>query len=450
MAVKRAKYTVAKDEYHFLTDAKAVQILDRKKNLLGTLRELAYEGKTVTSGSFKDLKVTGVYKVKGLADMPDNIPADKECILSVTAVGKMNEPELIVYKLISPTGVIVENTVSGEKESGWGSGGVNLQNTIKDINTAIGDIDKLKTSSKNISDSLNEMYSKQEKRYEEFKDLDRRFEEHNHDNRYVLKAGDTVTGDLSLKNGTAIKVKNNVGEGTNLAHMNKDNVLVMGDPRYDLHIEANNLQLHGSDVLTQANIKDHKVDAATLNGNKDTDFVKTHGDDTKYGDLKFYEGKLTFKLKNGDDYKTGLVFVDDQDKLKSSINGNGVGDIYIETAGSKGSQAPFAFNHDRNFVQYGGSHYIRSAEPGINFQTWDEETGKYDDGIGFFKPKWQKKSLAIGNWMTKEVIGYFGVNNGEAIQLSHSPYIGEQNSRLFIQNAQPTGDVPYGSVWIGF
>lgn len=450
MDIKRAKYTVDKNEFHFETDAKAVQILDRKKNLLGTLRELAYEGKTVTEGSFKDLKVTGVYKVKGLTDMPDNIPNDKECILSVTAVGKMNQPELVVYKLISPTGVIVENTVSGDKESGWGSGGVNLQNTIKDINTAIGDIDKLKTSSKNISDSLNELYNTEDEHHQELQDLDKRFKEHNHDSRYLLKQNDTVTGDLSIKNEGYFLVNNNAGVGTNLAHMTKDNVLVIGDPLYDLHIEANNLQLHGSDVLTQANIKDHKVDAATLNGNKDTDFVKTHGDDTKYGDLKFYEGKLTFKLKNGDDYKTGLVFVDDQDKLKSSINGNGVGDIYIETAGSKGSQAPFAFNHDRNFVQYGGSHYIRSAEPGINFQTWDEETGKYDDGIGFFKPKWQKKSLAIGNWMTKDVIGYFGVNNGEAIQLSHSPYIGEQNSRLFIQNAQPTGDVPYGSVWIGF
>ena len=450
MDIKRAKYTVDKNEFHFETDAKAVQILDRKKNLLGTLRELAYEGKTVTEGSFKDLKVTGVYKVKGLTDMPDNIPNDKECILSVTAVGKMNQPELVVYKLISPTGVIVENTVSGDKESGWGSGGVNLQNTIKDINTAIGDIDKLKTSSKNISDSLNELYNTEDEHHQELQDLDKRFKEHNHDSRYLLKQNDTVTGDLSIKNEGSFLVNNNAGVGTNLAHMTKDNVLVIGDPLYDLHIEANNLQLHGSDVLTQANIKDHKVDAATLNGNKDTDFVKTHGDDTKYGDLKFYEGKLTFKLKNGDDYKTGLVFVDDQDKLQSSINGNGVGDIYIETAGSKGSQAPFAFNHDRNFVQYGGSHYIRSAEPGINFQTWDEETGKYDDGIGFFKPKWQKKSLAIGNWMTKDVIGYFGVNNGEAIQLSHSPYIGEQNSRLFIQNAQPTGDVPYGSVWIGF
>ena len=101
MDIKRAKYTVDKNEFHFETDAKAVQILDRKKNLLGTLRELAYEGKTVTEGSFKDLKVTGVYKVKGLTDMPDNIPNDKECILSVTAVGKMNQPELVVYKLIS-------------------------------------------------------------------------------------------------------------------------------------------------------------------------------------------------------------------------------------------------------------------------------------------------------------------------------------------------------------
>src|SRR5699024_4859030 len=111
---------------------------------------------------------------------------------------------------------------------------------------------------------------------------------------------------------------------------------------------------------------------------------------------------------------------------------------------------PFTFNQDRNFVQYGGMHIIRANEPNLNFQTFDEKTGNYDKGVGFFKPTWDQGSLAVGNWNTSEVVAQFAVGaNHEAVKLNHSPYIGDHNRRLFMQDEQPSGDVPVGSVWIG-
>ena len=122
MAIKRAKYWNNHNVFHFETDDRQVLILDKNNNTIGTLREMLFTGKVVSGGNFKDIKHSGVYRVKGLQGMPSNIPADKECILAVTAVGDVNNPDMILYRLISPNGVITENTVSGSQASGWMSG----------------------------------------------------------------------------------------------------------------------------------------------------------------------------------------------------------------------------------------------------------------------------------------------------------------------------------------
>ena len=134
----------------------------------------------------------------------------------------------------------------------------------------------------------------------------------------------------------------------------------------------------------------------------------------------------------------------------SEILVTGIGDIRFNPGGKKFKTPPFTFDQLRNFVQYGGAHVIRSAEPNLNFQTWDEDTGEFDSGVGFFKPSWDSGSLAVGNWNTHDVVAQFAFGkNHEAVRLAHSPYIGEHNRRLFLQDEQPTGEIPYGSIWIG-
>ena len=70
MAIKKAQYTVTKatgeDVYHFETDNKMVNILDGDGVLVGTLDDMIFTGKTVTSGSYMNIKVNGLYKVTNL------------------------------------------------------------------------------------------------------------------------------------------------------------------------------------------------------------------------------------------------------------------------------------------------------------------------------------------------------------------------------------------------
>ena len=200
MAVKRAKYLVADDEYHFVTDDKALRVLDSNNNEIGTFRELGFEGKIITSGDYRDIKHTGVYRIKGVGGLPGNIPGDKESILTVTSIGDQNNPELTFYKVISPNGVILENTVSRSNQSGWGSGGVDLRNTITNINNILGDISKLQTDSKNMTGAINELNSKinnvSDNSQSGLENLKK-----DSDNRYLFKWGDTVNGDLSIRFG---------------------------------------------------------------------------------------------------------------------------------------------------------------------------------------------------------------------------------------------------------
>lgn len=450
MVVNRAKYLVADDEYHFVTDDKALRVLDSNNNEIGTFRELGFEGKLITSGDYRDIKHTGVYRIKGVGGLPGNIPGDKESILTVTSIGDQNNPELTFYKVISPNGVILENTVSRSNQSGWGSGGVDLRNTITNINNIIGDISKLQTDSKNVTGAINELNSKinnvsgaSQNGLEALKK--------DSDNRYLFKWGDTVNGDLSIKFGAKYKLRGKNGHDYNLASIDDNNNIHIGDADTNLHFWGNdNPTFNGKKIFTEANIGSGSgLDADKLDGIDSSGFLKINSDDTKYSGLRMDKRNIHFNVKDGENTETGLVF-DKNNNWTAKVVATDIGDVHIQTGGKEYKYPPFTFNQDRNFVQYGGMHIIRANEPQINFQTFDEKTGNFDRGVGFFKPTWDQGSLAVGNWNTSEVVAQFAVGaNHEAVKLNHSPYIGDHNRRLFMQDEQPSGDIPVGSVWIG-
>ena len=101
MAIKNAEYQIKEsggfNVYHYTTNSGAVKILDSNKNILGTLHEFSFEGKVVESGSFKDLKISGLYKIKSVSGLPETIPSGKIALLQVKAVGKINAPEFVNY-----------------------------------------------------------------------------------------------------------------------------------------------------------------------------------------------------------------------------------------------------------------------------------------------------------------------------------------------------------------
>lgn len=448
--VKRieSQYQHGNAVYYFETDDRSVKILDENNNELGTLDQLAFNGKPVTGGDFKDIQHTGIYKVKGLSGLPNNIPADQECMLSVQSIGN----GLRLYRLIAPNGIIIENTVAGNSQSGWGSGGIGLRNTIDSINHSLGSINDLQTENKNLTAAINEVLAKAKADQTANNNRLEKLENKNFDSRYLMQTGGKMTGNVVMRNGYAYQFETSKGLTADLGYMDDHDKVHVGAWNYPLELNGKgDLIYNGAKVFTDQNAgKGSGLDADKLDGLDSNAFVHTSGSDTKYGPLQLYESRLDFKLKDGDDHATGLTFTNKDNKVVSEILVTGIGDIRFNPGGKNFKTPPFTFDQLRNFVQYGGAHVIRSAEPNLNFQTWDEDTGEFDSGVGFFKPSWDSGSLAVGNWNTRDVVAQFAFGkNHEAVRLAHSPYIGEHNRRLFLQDEQPTGEIPYGSIWIG-
>ena len=164
MAIKRAQYSQTKvsgeDVYHFQTDGKMVKILDGSHNELGTLEEFGFTGKVVNGGSFRDLKISGNYMVKGLTDLPTGFPTGKISILSIKSVGQVGNPDLIIYNLYGQSGESYQNTVTKTGQSGWTEGGTTLKNSLTTIQNQIGTLSNLKTTSKiSVVGAVNEIKS---------------------------------------------------------------------------------------------------------------------------------------------------------------------------------------------------------------------------------------------------------------------------------------------------
>lgn len=462
MAIYKSKYWINHNVYHFETDDRVVNILDDEKNTIGTLREMLFTGKTITSGNFTDIKHSGVYRIKGLSGLPDNIPSDKDCLLTVTAIGNVDNPDLILYRLISPNGVIIENTVSGDKQSGWGSGGVNLQNTIKEINSGLGEVSQLQTKAHNLTEALNEVDTRSKGNETGLQKITQQFNSHNHDTRYLQLTGGHLSGDLSLDNNKSLKLKNIDGTGVNLAYMDRDNHIHIGEDGYELSLSGKGEpQYNGAKLITSDNIERLDLSINKLDGYRSSDFIKSHESDVKTGNLEFAKNSYLnfnvdgidnaiFVLKAKGYNKIGtlrsntqgsLEYSLENTKTKWTLDANGRGIDSVNTSG-------ITFDNDTSYSQ----------EPRITWRRVNSDGQYMDAGIWLCQPTYgywsdfeKNHTVAWYNGRTQQSLVQYGVGtNGESIKIFNSPYIGNWGRRLFMQDPQPSGDIPYGSVWIGF
>lgn len=460
MAIKTAQYEINKDVYHFVTDDNAVKVLDNNKNELGTLRELVFTGKVVDGGNFTDIKHSGTYRVKNMTGMPSNIPSDKECILSVLSIGDQSNPSVISYKVIAPNGVIAENTVSGSTQSGWGNGGITLRNELIDINNSLGNVSSLLTSNKNLTGAINEQQGKIIKLQSNLNDLTNRFNTFDgYDKRYMQLAGGTFTGSPVTNNSIAYQGLTTKGAKVNIGYVDSKDQLVIGSNSVPTNIQGmGELLFNGHKVFTDANTgKGSNLDADKLDGIDSTGFVKTNGDDIKNGRLKINQNMVSIKVKEDNIYQSAFNFVNDSDQVLAEVVTNSTGDFALNTglpAGRK-NRTTLYIGRDGE-VRHSGSRpqiFLQDDnmenEEQISFQHGDDPWHPYGQGMGFIRRAKENK-VVFYNWRADQEVMSLGANNGEAVYINHSPYIGEHGRRLFMQDDQPGGDVPYGSVWIGF
>ena len=435
MAIKNAEYQIKEsggfNVYHYTTNSGAVKILDSNKNILGTLHEFSFEGKVVESGSFKDLKISGLYKIKSVSGLPETIPSGKIALLQVKAVGKINAPEFVNYQVFYPNGTIYNKTIIGSTESSWSNGGTKLENTITTLLSNFGELSGLNTETKgSLVNALNEVNTNLNTTKQSLKSLDTAFDEHNHDSRYIKKDGDDILGDINIPSTKGFYAKLSSGELRNLISTQSNGDLQVGNEKSVLNLYSTNNLLHnGKKVWTEVNDGANSgLDADLLDGLHGSDYAKSSTTNT-FTESNVFNKNVSIK---------GIIGLGDKLTVFSDSNN----DFNINTD----SSVAFNFRVDKGAKIHANSVYFDDGSVfGENRLVWGDPTV---DGIGFLRNPAYKNELWLNHW-TKSGAGsgrfFWADPKTNTVNFDNS--ISISGRRMYMQGNQPTGSIPVGSIW---
>ena len=435
MAIKNAEYQIKEsggfNVYHYTTNSGAVKILDSNKNILGTLNEFSFEGKIVESGSFKDLKISGLYKVKGVSDLPEEIQDGKIALLQVKAVGKINQPEFINYQVIYPNGTIYNKTVVGSNESSWSNGGTKLENTIITLISNFGELSNLNTETKgSLVNALNEVNANLSETKNNLTNLNTSFVDHNHDARYIKKDGDDIIGDINIPSTKGFYAKLSSGELRNLISTQSNGDLQVGNAKSVLNLYSTNNLLHnGKKVWTEVNDGANSgMDADLLDGLQGSDYAKSSTTNT-FKESNTFNKDITVK---------GQVSLNN----KTSIFNDSNNDFNIRI----GSASGFNLKIDRDYTIHANSvHFDDNGKYGENKIIWSLG----GDSIGFLRNPAYNNELWMYHWAKPGVSdGRFFWASPTYNTINFDKEISIGGRRLFMQSSQPTTNLSVGSIWI--
>ena len=436
MAIKNAEYQIKEsggfNVYHYTTNSGAVKILDSNKNILGTLHEFSFEGKVVESGSFKDLKISGLYKIKSVSGLPEDIPSGKIALLQVKAVGKINTPEFINYQVIYPGGTIYNKTIIGSTESSWSNGGTKLENTITTLLSNFGELSALNTETKgSLVNALNEVNINLNTTKQSLESLDTEFDEHNHDSRYIKKDGDDILGDINIPSTKGFYAKLSSGELRNLISTQSNGDLQVGNAKSVLNLYSTNNLLHnGKKVWTEVNDGANSgLDADLLDGLHGSDYAKSSTTNT-FTESNVFNKNVSIK---------GIVGLGDKLTVFSDSNN----DFNINTD----SSVTFNFRVDKEAKIHANSVYFDDGSVfGENRLVWGDPTV---DGIGFLRNPAYKNELWLHHWTKSGTPGsgrfFWADPKTNTVNFDNS--ISVSGRRMYMQGNQPTGSIPVGSIW---
>ena len=436
MAIKNAEYQIKEsggfNVYHYTTNSGAVKILDSNKNILGTLHEFSFEGKVVESGSFKDLKISGLYKIKSISGLPEAIPSGKIALLQVKAVGKINTPEFINYQVIYPGGTIYNKTIIGSTESSWSNGGTKLENTITTLLSNFGELSGLNTETKgSLVNALNEVNTNLNTTKNTLAGLNTSFVAHNHDSRYIKKDGDDILGDINIPSTKGFYAKLSSGELRNLISTQSNGDLQVGNKKSVLNLYSTNNLLHnGKKVWTEVNDGDNSgLDADLLDGLHGSDYAKSSTTNT-FTESNVFNKNVSIK---------GIVGLGDKLTVFSDSNN----DFNINTD----SSVAFNFRVDKEAKIHANSVYFDDGSVfGENRLAWGDPTV---ESIGFLRNPAYKNELWLHHWTKPGTSGsgrfFYADPTNNTVNFDNS--ISISGRRMYMQGNQPTGSIPVGSIW---
>ena len=420
------------DIYHFQTNQNMVEVLDSADVVRGTLGQLMFEGRPVTTGAVTDIKVSGLYAIKGLTGLPSGLAAGTEYIMQVEAIGPVNNPRMRTYKIVGTDGSLYNRTVSSAGTSAWTNGGTVLQALVNRLNTDLGTKSALKTATKvNVVAAINELKDEQVRQGATISGQGANISTHTHDERYVRKDAPTdVAGVLTILNGNGLKSKAlGSSASKNVVMIDSNGGVTLGDVTGTTSIAGrNDLTYNGSKVWTVANHGTGSgLDADKLKGvdgtqyaRKDADNIMTKQQLMRGAEVKFENSAtvtstnlVTTFTANGSQTKNQsgqIVFEIDR---TSGVHSNGV------------VLKPFTGTNPTN-----ASITLKQSTPDSGV------TMEVDTGTGDLQFKNNRNGMVVGGIKKAENVAFFN----RAIKVN--------GRTLYLQDTQPTGTHAIGSVWI--
>lgn len=438
LAIFKSQYNIKNksgqyDTYHFESSQGQIKVIDKNKNIIGTLEEHMFTGKLVQDVDIKTIKVSGMYKIRNLTGLPAGVSGDKIHILSVKAIGEINNPEVINYQIIEQNGSVHNKTIVGAVESLWSNGGTSLQNVINGLINDFGNKHNLITKDRaNLVSAINEVKSDFNNLSSNFgdnkSDFDS-FKNHNHDGRYLRS--DTTSALMSVvaveQNG-GLGVKRGSGKVDNLVKVNSDGGVEIGNVDSSINIYgANNFLYNGQKVWTEVNDGHNSgLDADKLDGLEAISFAQKT------------EANIFTREQS---FKGGANLTD------SAINWNNGSVKFNPTAIN-------VSNSGKNVLSIGvnGRQTLSGTDLIANYSGGTETLLNFklsagEKGIGFVRNS-GNTDLRLYNYNV-------GASGAEVFRVKQSDNVAEfareiqiSGRKLYLQSSSPTGAIPEGSIWI--
>lgn len=421
------------DVYHFENNQNMVEVLDKNDNRLGTLGQLMFEGRPVTTGVVTDIKVPGVYAIKGVSGLPSGLVTGTERMLVVDSIGPVSTPTLRTYSIIDLNGSIYHRTVSSSGTSEWSSGGTNLQNIVNRISSDIGSVAALKTSHKGtLVGAVNELRALQVQQGSLISGQGQSIGNHTHDDRYVRKDVESdLSTNLNILYGNGIKSKALMGGQKNsVVTIDGAGGLTLGATGTTMNLLGRgDFKYNGSTVWTQANQGSGSgLDADRLDGVEGTGYARKDDNNIMTKNQTLRGGGITFEA-------TSFL---NTPGLRTSFSSNGL------VVNNTGNQSVFEIHKDSGIHSNGLSlKPFTGASPANAKVTLKQSTP--DSGVSM-EVLTSSGDLQFRNNRNGVAVG--GIRKADDV-FSFNKAVKINGKMVYVQDTQPTGNNhPVGSVWI--
>lgn len=432
--IQRAQYFINGRVYHFETDSKVVRVLDSDGNVVGSLSDLMFNGVTKEGVDYRSIKQTGIYKVKNLKNVPSEIPVDKSAILQVVAVGNTKNPDVVFYKIIGANGAVKETTLTPTNSAPWTSGGVSMQNLVNAVNDKVG-YDNLATSAKTVVGGVNENKKRLDDLNNRAGNIENKLDTHNHDNRYLRNTGGQMSGATTYGTDASIRFTKRDGKTANFAWVASNGNLNVGESTYHMSIESKDgLEVNGHKVYTDANSGEGSgINADKLDGVDSSYFVRTDKTTHVKANIILDDNSFMVQTRDGES-DTPILETYSGNKNQSKIIARG-NDLVFQ----HGSKQVFSFGEGGVWMNGEIKLNAQGGEQRVKFPNSKGEIGIYmNDGRG---------EMGIYDWGNGTCPIVFSRGHNSVVEIGNIQIGGK---RVFLQNNNPGGGHPYGSIWIGF